>query len=233
MNHLPLVSCIMPTYNRRPFVPGAIAYFARQEYPNRELIVADDGTDAVGDLVPDDPRVRYLRLERKARPPVLRWLWDNYRREKEQDRPGAEIYSLLGVIIALAVFDLRVAVAAIMMTVFGDLAACLVGMKFGRLRPAVFGGKSIEGSAVALVVNLAVGFVFLRTAVEGSVWWWKAVQEFSLPGAPGEPLWAVIVVMALVAAVVELMISAISDNLTIPVISGFAGEIALLLTQSG
>ncbi len=58
----PLVSCIMPTFNRRPFVPLAIAYFLRQDYPNRELIILDDGSDSVADLVPDDERIRYVRL---------------------------------------------------------------------------------------------------------------------------------------------------------------------------
>ena len=59
----PLVSCIMPTFNRRQFVPLAIAYFLRQDYPNRELIILDDGDDAVRDLVPDDERIRYVRLD--------------------------------------------------------------------------------------------------------------------------------------------------------------------------
>jgi len=58
----PLVSCIMPTYNRRAFVAQAIAYFLRQDYPNKELIIVDDGTDAIGDLVPVDERFRYMRL---------------------------------------------------------------------------------------------------------------------------------------------------------------------------
>lgn len=60
-----LVSCMMPTYNRRSFVPQAIKYFMRQDYPNRELVVVDDGTDPVGDLIPDDSRIRYVRLPRR------------------------------------------------------------------------------------------------------------------------------------------------------------------------
>jgi glycosyltransferase involved in cell wall biosynthesis len=60
--NLPLVSCIMPTHDRRPFVARAIEYFFRQDYPNKELIIIDDGDDAVSDLVRDDSRVRYLRL---------------------------------------------------------------------------------------------------------------------------------------------------------------------------
>jgi hypothetical protein len=58
----PLVTCVMPTYNRRAFVPQAISYFTRQDYPDRELIVVDDGTDPVADLIPDDPAIRYVRL---------------------------------------------------------------------------------------------------------------------------------------------------------------------------
>jgi predicted O-methyltransferase YrrM len=52
----------MPTAERRQFVSQAIEYFMRQDYSNRELIVVDDGEDAVADLMPDDERVRYFRL---------------------------------------------------------------------------------------------------------------------------------------------------------------------------
>jgi glycosyltransferase involved in cell wall biosynthesis len=62
----PLVSCIMPTANRRLFVPQAIRYFLRQDYANRELLILDDGTDAVADLVPPDPRIRYVRLAERG-----------------------------------------------------------------------------------------------------------------------------------------------------------------------
>lgn len=62
---LPLVSCIMPTANRRHFVPQALRYFQRQDYERLELIVLDDGDDAVADLIPDDPRIHYHRLESK------------------------------------------------------------------------------------------------------------------------------------------------------------------------
>ncbi len=56
---LPLVTCIMPTYNRRAFVPQAIRMFEAQDYPNRELIIFDDGDDAVVDLISLNPRIRY------------------------------------------------------------------------------------------------------------------------------------------------------------------------------
>lgn len=61
----PLVSCLMPTYNRRWFVAQTIRYFQRQDYPHRELIILDDGSDAIADLVPNDPLIRYQRLARR------------------------------------------------------------------------------------------------------------------------------------------------------------------------
>ncbi|HEX2643691.1 MAG TPA: class I SAM-dependent methyltransferase, partial [Thermoanaerobaculia bacterium] len=61
----PLVSCIMPTSDRRPFVPLAIRQFLGQDWPDAELIVLDDGDDRVSDLIPEDPRIRYVPLDRK------------------------------------------------------------------------------------------------------------------------------------------------------------------------
>lgn len=61
----PLVSCVMPTYNRRPFVAHAIRYFLRQDYERKELIILDDGPDAIRDLVPDSDSIRYYRLEQR------------------------------------------------------------------------------------------------------------------------------------------------------------------------
>lgn len=90
----PLVSCIMPTYNRRDFAAQAIDLFRRQEYPNRELIIVDDGEEAVEDLIPgeaaqraDGIAIRYVRLagrqsighkhnvacERAAGPIIAHW----------------------------------------------------------------------------------------------------------------------------------------------------------------
>jgi O-antigen biosynthesis protein len=62
----PLVSCVMPTYDRRAFVPQAVSYFLRQDYPAKELIIVDDGPELVGDLLPADARIVYHRLETRT-----------------------------------------------------------------------------------------------------------------------------------------------------------------------
>ena len=56
----------MPTADRRRFVPNAITQFLVQDYADCELLVLDDGEVFVGDLMPDDSRVRYVRDERKT-----------------------------------------------------------------------------------------------------------------------------------------------------------------------
>ncbi len=61
-----LVSCIMPTYNRRAYVPQAVRYFLCQDYEPKELIVVDDGSDSIADLIPPDDRIRYIHLDTRA-----------------------------------------------------------------------------------------------------------------------------------------------------------------------
>jgi glycosyltransferase involved in cell wall biosynthesis len=57
----------MPSRNRRQLAGQSVAYFLRQDYPSRELIVLDDGDDPISDLIPRDERIRYVRLpERKS-----------------------------------------------------------------------------------------------------------------------------------------------------------------------
>jgi len=65
MSTLPLVSCIMPTANRERFIPHAIRYFLRQDYPNKELILLDDGIRPLTHLVPEGKGIRYIRPPRR------------------------------------------------------------------------------------------------------------------------------------------------------------------------
>ena len=55
----------MPTANRRRFVPEAIRLFLAQDYPEKELVILDDGEDSVVDTIPDNPQIRYLRNSRR------------------------------------------------------------------------------------------------------------------------------------------------------------------------
>lgn len=52
-----LVTAIMPTANRREYLPGAIQSFLDQAYSEKELLILDDG-DSICDIVPLDSRIR-------------------------------------------------------------------------------------------------------------------------------------------------------------------------------
>ncbi|CAG0987841.1 GalNAc(5)-diNAcBac-PP-undecaprenol beta-1,3-glucosyltransferase [Anaerolineae bacterium] len=79
---MPLVSCIMPTADRREFVPRAIECFLRQDYPEKELVILDDGGDGVADLIPADPRIRYFQeTQRRSVGAKRNWLCGQARGE--------------------------------------------------------------------------------------------------------------------------------------------------------
>ena len=46
-------------------MPHAISYFLQQDYDNKELVIADDGTDCIKDIVPAHEQIRYIRLHKK------------------------------------------------------------------------------------------------------------------------------------------------------------------------
>jgi len=65
----PLVTVILPTFNRRQTIVRAIMSVLNQDYRNLELIVVDDGsTDDTAQLVSaiDDPRIRFIHLKDNA-----------------------------------------------------------------------------------------------------------------------------------------------------------------------
>ena len=67
MNKLPLVSIIMPTYNRADYILETITSIQDQTYTNWELLVLDDGSeDDTENIVRTvgDSRVQYTRFSR-------------------------------------------------------------------------------------------------------------------------------------------------------------------------
>ena len=67
----PVISVILPTYNRREFLPGAITSVLGQTFTDWELIVVDDGSqdDSAAVVAPfrTDPRVRYVAQAQQGR----------------------------------------------------------------------------------------------------------------------------------------------------------------------
>lgn len=157
----------------------------------------------------------YLRIETGKKIPILNNIWKYLRRKKEKETFGGDIFFLLGAIVVLAVFDTRVAMAAILMTTFGDLSAALIGKRFGK--HIARENKNWEGVIAEFIVDILIGiFVFII---------------FSSGSITDGSIWMLILLMAFTATIVETMVSKMDDNLLIPIFSGFIGQIALLVTR--
>lgn len=146
--------------------------------------------------------IEYIRLEYKLKLPVV----IDILRRHEKDHIASSIFFVASTIICFAAFDYPIALLAMLYTVFGDLMAALVGIRFGRNR--IYKKKTLEGFLAGLVTNLLVGVLVL-------------------PGA-----WTIYIPMALTASVVELWTGKLDDNLTVPVAAGFVGQILFLFWQN-
>jgi dolichol kinase len=143
----------------------------------------------------------YIRLEYKLKLPMV----VDILRRRERDNVASNIFFVAATIICFAAFDYPVAILASVLTIFGDLAAALVGLRFGRTR--IHRSKTLEGFLAGLVVNLAVGFLLM----------------------PDQAI--IFVPMALTASLVELWTGKLDDNLTVPLAAGFVGQILFYYFQ--
>ena len=73
MNSLPQITVILPTYNRRNFLPSAIKCIADQNFKAWRLLVLNDGGEDVGDIVKkfNDPRIEYIDLPHQGKPATV------------------------------------------------------------------------------------------------------------------------------------------------------------------
>ena len=123
-------------------------------------------------------------------------------RKHEKNNITGAIFLVISIILSFAAFDYQIALLALLFTVFGDLAAALMGMAFGTKK--IFRNKSYIGSFSGLLVNMLIGYVIL----------------------PHEP--SVFIAMAITATVVETLTQKLDDNLTVPLFSGFVGQMIVL-----
>ena len=114
---------------------------------------------------------------------------------RTHERKGAitgATYYLISAFLCVSLFAKELAIVCIFFMILGDMAAALVGKKWGRTK--LLGRKSLEGSAACFVVCTAIALVVLNPVIA--------------------------IVGALVATIVELIPFPIDDNLTVPLISG-------------
>jgi len=157
--------------------------------------------------------IDYFRIEREKRILFFHRFW----REKEKNRFGGQVFFILGVIIAFAVFDFKIALLGILMTIFGDLSSALIGKRFGKHYLISLEDRAWEGILAEFFVDVLIGFfVFF---INWNSFSFVFNYQFLI----------VILVMAFVASFVETIVYKMDDNLVVPVFSGFAGQVVLRL----
>lgn len=146
--------------------------------------------------------LEYLRLDLNFKLPFFRQLI----RPKEEYRISGVIFFLSSTIIALAVFDTPIALAALLMTTFGDMSAAIAGKKYGTT--ILFRNKTVVGFVTELITNLIVA-VIISLLFSINIY---------IP-----------IAMAFAATLTETISDEMDDNLIVPIVSGFIGQILFLV----
>jgi dolichol kinase len=121
---------------------------------------------------------------------------------RSHERNGAitgATYYLIGAFLPILLFPKVLAIVCIFFMILGDMAAALIGKKWGRTK--LFTRKSLEGSLACFLVCILIALVKFNPAVA--------------------------TIGALVATVVEVLPTKLDDNLTMPLLSGLAMYLVL------
>jgi dolichol kinase len=145
--------------------------------------------------------LEYFRLDLKLKLPFFHKLT----RPKEEYRVYGAIFFLSSTIIALAAFDTPIALAALLMTTFGDTSAAIAGKKYGTTM--LFRNKTLVGFVTELITTLVVAVIISL---------FFSINIY------------ILIVMAFAATITETMVDELDDNLVVPIVSGFIGQILLL-----
>ena len=142
---------------------------------------------------------------------MLKVLWPSFRVVfyqvftpllRSHERNGAitgATYYLIGAFLPILLFPKILAIVCIFFMILGDVAAALIGKKWGRTK--LFPRKSLEGSLACFLVCILIALVKFNPAVA--------------------------IIGALVATVVEVLPTKLDDNLTMPLLSGLAMYLVL------
>lgn len=123
-------------------------------------------------------------------------LFNPLMRQQETAGLNGSTYVLVGSLLTMLLFDRDIAVAGMIFLGTGDVAAGVVGERWGRHKLM---SKSLEGTAAFFVSCAVVGLIFKYAALDISL--------------------MVLLLGALGAAIVELLPLPVNDNLAIPLLS--------------
>ena len=139
--------------------------------------------------------IEQIRLEHR---PKIAQVFNLLFRSHERAHVVSAVFIVISTIICFSAFDYPIAVVALLMTIFGDIFAAVIGKAFGKHK--IFRNKTVVGTLAGFAANLIAGILVL--------------PDF----------YYLVIPMAITASVVELFTNKLSDNLTVPVFTGFVGQ---------
>ena len=128
-------------------------------------------------------------------------LYEQTAKPKEEGHMHAMTFGVIGTALTFLLFDFTIAFTALAMFYLGDPAAALTGTYFGKHR---IRRKTLEGSLAFLAVAFGIGYVILQS-------------------------WKVAALMAITAALTELLLDRMDDNLVVPLTTGTIGMIFAII----
>jgi dolichol kinase len=143
--------------------------------------------------------IDFARLEVKSFGKFFNSYFGKLLWKKEKETLTAATHYVAAAFLSVYFFDKWIAIAVLLFLSFGDTAAHIIGVKWGKIRLDT--GKTVEGSLACLVICLSISSL--------------------LP----QPELLVLFVGSVVASLVEFFPFGIDDNFTLPLISGAAMEI--------
>lgn len=135
-------------------------------------------------------------------------------RKRELCCPSSTTPFLLSSFIVIALFPKPIAIVSLLCLAFGDVAACMIGLRFGKDK--IFHNKSLQGSIACFVVCFLVVLTFLIAHQVSS----NTVAVIALIGGFAATLGELIAIKPL------------DDNFTIPVVTASLLYPTLLLLSN-
>ena len=157
---------------------------------------------AIACLVYIGDRIRIAYPEVVAR--YAPWVNRLFVRAEEQVREAAMTPFAIAVLLTILATPKLAALVAIYTLAIGDPLAAVVGLRFGRRR--LVQDRSLEGTLAFFVATVAIAVIVLRYGSEATAW----------------PIAGAAAAIGMVAVACELLPLRIDDNLTIPIVVGFA-----------
>jgi len=142
---------------------------------------------------------------RRFRYLIFHFFRDMFRHKESKTFTGSAFITFVSVITILA-FNKWVAIIALTYIIVGDVSAAILGRLYGRHK--VYGNRTLEGS---------VAFFATAAAVSAASFWvpYDIVPVYYR------------IAGALLAALVEMVIVQVDDNLTVPLLTGLMLQYAL------